>query len=221
MSFEEKISIIREELKKTLPGQTAQYLMAPEFRGNNIFSGISKKAAVMICIFPGKEDLEIVFFKRNDYDGPHGGQVSFPGGVFEVSDKNLAETAIRETREEIGLDCRNTSLIGKLTPLLIPVSNMNVQPFIGFYNTIPAFKIEKREVEYLIISPIGALLDPSSIDKQKWMLHGQEIEVPFYRVNGNIIWGATAMILSEFLAVISNSGLYPQFRYSGNDRSDT
>jgi 8-oxo-dGTP pyrophosphatase MutT (NUDIX family) len=221
MTFHEKISVIREELKKPLPGPSAQYLMAPEFRGENRSSGISKKAAVMICIFPGKEDLEIVFFKRSDYDGPHGGQVSFPGGVFEEKDFDLAETAIRESYEEIGLNFEKSSLIGELTPLLIPVSNMHVQPFVGFYNATPLFKIDKREVEYLIITPIKILLDPSCIDKEKWILHGLEIEVPFYRVNGNIIWGATAMILSEFLAIISHSGLYPQFRYSGNDRSDT
>jgi 8-oxo-dGTP pyrophosphatase MutT (NUDIX family) len=195
--------------------------MAPAFRGSNTSSGIMKKAAVMICIFPGKQDLEIVFFKRNDYDGPHGGQVSFPGGVYEEKDNDLAETAIRETHEEIGLNCGKSSLLGKLTPLLIPVSKMHVQPFIGFYNTKPVFTIEKREVEYLIISPIGVLLDPSCVKKEKWILHGLEVEVPFYTVNGNVIWGATAMILSEFLAIISHSGLYPQFRYSGNDRSDT
>jgi len=222
MTFEQKISIIKAELRKPLPGREQQYRMAPEFRGiSPTSSSKAKKAAVMICIFPGPDDLQIVLFKRSDYDGPHGGQVSFPGGVFEETDMNLADTAVRETKEEIGLDCDNSSILGALTPLTIPVSNMSVQPYVGFYNGNPVFTIEKREVDFLIITTIAELLDPSCICKEKWMLHGKELDVPFYSVSGNVIWGATAMILCEFLAVISRSGLYPQSGYSGNDHNET
>ncbi len=222
MQFSEKISVIRAELQKPLPGEQQQYRMAPEFRGIPVSpSGKIRKAAVMICIFPRKEDLKIIFFKRSDYDGPHGGQVSFPGGMFEEKDMDLAETAIRETMEEIGLKIDKSAILGALTPLQIPVSNMFVQPFVGFYPSEPVFTIEKREVDYLIISSIAELLDSTIIRKERWMLHGRELEVPFYKVNENIIWGATAMMLSEFLAVVSYSGLYPQSGYSDNDRTGT
>ncbi len=221
MTFEEKISLIRYELQKTLPGQKLQYIMAPEFRTSPDLSSPDKKAAVMICIFPEDQDFQIVFIKRSEYDGPHGGQVSFPGGVFETTDKDLEETAIRETREEIGLSFEKSAILGALTPLVIPISKMHVQPFVGYYSLKPVFSIDKREVEYLIITSLSELLNPLCIKKENWLLHGMEIQVPFYRINESIIWGATAMILSEFLAVISGSGLYPQIQYSGNDRTDT
>lgn len=222
MDFEQKISAIHSELQKTLPGKVQQYRMAPEFRGQNLNESLNpKKAAVMICLLPGKDDLNIVFFKRSDYDGPHGGQISFPGGVFELKDADLTETALRETFEEIGLKCAKSNILGALTPLQIPVSNMFVQPFVAFHPFEPEFTIEKREVDYLIISTISELLHPSCIKKEVWNLHGKSIEVPYYSVQGNKIWGATAMMLSEFLEIILRSGLYPQSVYSGNDRIDT
>ena len=221
MTFDDKIALIRTELKKELPGRKQQFLMAPEFRRSFDFKSPSKNAAIMICLFPGENDIRIVFIKRTDYDGPHGGQVSFPGGVYEETDTDFSETAIRETEEEIGVHCGKSGILGELTPLLIPVSNMMVHPYVGSFSKNPKFSINQREVSFLIIAGVSELLNPLSVEKEKWKLHGMEIEVPFYRVDGNIIWGATAMILSEFLAVISNSGLYPQFQYSGNDRTDT
>ncbi len=213
MTFDQKISIIREELKNPLPGESQQYMMAPEFRGSFTMPSASRNAAVMICLFPGEKDIQLVFIKRNDYDGPHSGQVSFPGGVFENKDRDLLETARRETFEEIGLNCPESGIIGLLTPLLIPVSSMKVQPVVGFIPESPVFSIDKREVNYLIITSLSDLLNPGCIEKETWTLHNMETKVPFYRVNGNIIWGATAMMLSEFLAVISRSGLYQQSQY--------
>jgi len=221
MRFEEKIDMIKEELKKPLPGKSRHLMMSPEFRGAFESDSPAKEAAVMICIFPGDQDLQLVFMKRSEYDGPHGGQISFPGGIYEESDKDLIETAIRETREEIGLDCNNSSVIGALTPLLIPISNINVQPYVSFHNRKPAYSIDKREVEFLIEAPIAELLNPLCIQREQRKIRDKIFDVPFYKVAENIIWGATAMILSEFLAVIANSGLYPQFQYSGNGRSET
>jgi 8-oxo-dGTP pyrophosphatase MutT (NUDIX family) len=221
MTFSEKISIIKSELQKPLPGEKQQFIMAPDVRRSFNFSSPVKKAAVMICIFPGDLDLQIVLMKRNEYDGSHSGQISFPGGVYEATDINLCETAIRETQEEIGMNCDKSSILGEITPLLIPVSNMLVHSFVGSFNSNPVFNIDKREVNFLITVSLSELLDPASLHKEKWILHGSDVLVPFYKVQGNIIWGATAMILCEFLAIIVNSGLYPQFQYSGNDRSDT
>ena len=221
MDFENKIEIIKAELKKPLPGEMEQFKMAPEFRRSFDFPSPAKKAAVMICLLPGGQDLQIVFMKRPEYDGPHGGQISLPGGVFETIDSDMAETALRETREEIGLHCEKSSVLGTLTPLNIPVSNTNVTPFVGSYNQVADFYIDKREVDFLIIASLGELLNPSCKQKEKWILNGREMMVPFYKVKGNTIWGATAMILCEFLAVISGSGLYPQFQCSDSDRIDT
>jgi len=221
MNFEEKISLIRKSLNNTLPGEKAQYRMAPEFRGKFIPKDPGKKAAVMVCLTHGKNDLNLAFIKRTRYDGPHSAQVSFPGGVFEEGDSDLSDTAIRETSEEIGLKFNKPDILGRLTPLTIPVSNIHVHPFVGYYNRKTVFTLEKREVEYLIITPLGKLLNPYIIHREKWNLNNEERDVPFYKVNHEIIWGATAMILSEFLEVISRSGLYPQSQYSGSDRSGT
>lgn len=213
MTFEQKISVISGQLKKPLPGKQQQYLMAPAFRGEPNINSPGKNAAIMICLYPVEKDITTVFIKRNAYDGPHSGQVSFPGGVFEENDIFLVETARRETKEEIGIDIGKSSILGALTPLTIPVSNMNVHPYVGFYGSVPEFTPDNREVEYVITTSLSELADPKCIKREQWILHGQEIEVPFYNVKGNIIWGATAMILCEFLAVISSSGLYQQFRY--------
>ncbi len=221
MTFKEKISLITEELKKPLPGEQQQFLMAPEFRGIPELSPPRKKAAVMICIFPGEKELQIVFIKRNEYDGPHSGQISFPGGIYEERDIELKKTALRETKEEIGIDFGNNAILGALTPLLIPVSNVLVYPFVGYYSSTPMFILDKREVDYLILPEIADFLNPNCVKKEKWNLRGMDIEVPFYLINENIIWGATAMILCEFLEIISRSGLYKPYPYSGNDRSGT
>ena len=221
MTFEEKISLISIGLKNPLPGEKQQLLMSPAFRALPDLPPPLKKAAVMICIIPGEKDLQTIFIKRNEYDGPHSGQISFPGGIYEEKDIELSETALRETKEEIGIDCSRTALLGALTPLLIPVSNVLVYPFVGYYGNSPMFTLDKREVDYLIIPQIADLLNPGCIKKEKWNLRGMDIEVPFYLINENIIWGATAMILSEFLEIISRSGLYKPYPYSGNDRSET
>jgi 8-oxo-dGTP pyrophosphatase MutT (NUDIX family) len=213
MIFREKISILERELGKPLPGRDAQYLMAPEFRGMPVSPGKSRDAAVMVCLFPGEKDIELVFIKRPDYEGPHGGQVSFPGGVFENSDADLAETAIRETREEIGIECPRSSVIGSLTPLMIPVSGMKVHPYVAYLDKKPEFTTDAREVDFLIIARLDELLNPSCIVREKWKLHGTEMIVPFYSIKGNVIWGATAMILSEFLVIISSSGPDPRSPY--------
>jgi 8-oxo-dGTP pyrophosphatase MutT (NUDIX family) len=213
MTIEEQISIIREELKKPLPGKMQQYLMAPEFRGDLPSVSKSKNAGVMVCLFRAEQGLQLVFIKRREYDGPHGGQVSFPGGIFEEIDSDLPETAIRETLEEIGVSCDKSAILGALSPLHIPVSNTLVQPFVGYYGSMPVFTLEKREVEYLIVESLSELMNPLSVRKEKWMLHGREIEVPFYKVKEDSIWGATAMILSEFLGLIFRSELNSQFQY--------
>jgi 8-oxo-dGTP pyrophosphatase MutT (NUDIX family) len=221
MTFREKVMILEKELGKPLPGKDAQYRMAPEFRGKPFSEAKSRDAAVMICLFPGEDDLELVFIKRPDYEGPHGGQVSFPGGVYENTDTDLRDTAIRETREEIGIECPRSAVIGALTPLMIPVSGMKVHPYVAYLEKKPQFRTDAREVDFLIIAGLAELFEPSCIVKEKWKLHGTEMIVPFYRVKGNVIWGATAMMLSEFLVIISRSGLNPRSPYSGNYHSGT
>ncbi|MBE9518912.1 MAG: CoA pyrophosphatase, partial [Bacteroidetes bacterium] len=120
-----------ELLRHKLPGEKAQLRMAPTFRGNLTSVGLPIEAAVLVLFYPSDGKTHLVFIKRNEYDGPHSAQVSFPGGAREANDLSLEETALRETREELGVDGQ-IEVLGALTPLHIPVSNFMVYPFVGW-----------------------------------------------------------------------------------------
>jgi 8-oxo-dGTP pyrophosphatase MutT (NUDIX family) len=198
-SFKKDLS---KALLETLPGEKGQAGMAPEFRGEISSAAEPLQAAVMILLFPLKTDTGIVFIKRNTYNGPHSAQVSFPGGAWETGDVSQEETAIRECREELGIQ-EDMLMLGSLTRLHIPVSNFMVTPFVAWMNEAPVFQPDPLEVEYVIESSLGELSDPTNILFDQWEQHGRRIAAPYYRVGKEKIWGATAMMLCEFLQVVS------------------
>lgn len=187
-------------LQGELPGVGAQQLMAPADRGTFPDQGPAVGAAVLMLLYPAGDDTRLVFIKRNEYDGPHSGQVSFPGGAWEPGDPDLQHTALRETREEIGVG-EAIEVVGALTPLHIPVSNYLVSPYVGWTEHTPVFRPDPSEVQYVIEASIKGLLDPVSRCMETWQRHGQPVETPFFRVGREKIWGATAMMLSELLQV--------------------
>jgi len=209
--FEEYLKKLAEELKSDLPGFSAQKSMAPlgrkppsEYIKKNI---IPKKSAVLILLYPQPDSLEVktVLMLRPEHEGGnHGGQISFPGGGMNESDKDLSETALREAEEEIGVKRSTVSIVGALSPLYIPVSNYMVHPYVGACKNTPQFIIHPLEVKALI--EVG--LEELSSDKNKTSVEkyvkikGERIQVPCYNINGEIIWGATAMIISEFAEII-------------------
>ena len=154
----------------------------------------------MILIFPNPNQLHTVFVKRNEYPGPHSAQISFPGGIFEPDDENLRTTALRETIEETGIK-KEIEVLGSLTPLYIPVSNFRVTPFIGWVNKKPVFDPDPSEVQYLIEVPIADIFDKRIRHSEKIKGHEIEFMAPYYKLNNEKIWGATAMMLSEFIEV--------------------
>lgn len=192
----------RTALGGELPGPEAHQKMAPAFRGDPISQEKSLRAAVMVLLYPSNDERHLVFIKRNEYDGPHSGQVSFPGGAWEKGDHSLEETAIRETREEIGV-MEKIVVLGALTPLHIPVSNFLVSPFVGWLEKEPKFTPDQVEVQYVIKAPLRELLNPQNSCKERIFHHQQSMEVPIYRVGKEKIWGATAMMLSEALQLAS------------------
>lgn len=201
------ISDLRNKLAESLPGRGAQSAMAPSLRPNIHPSGrrygIKRQSAVMVLIYPDEDELKFVCIKRPDYDGPHGGQISLPGGKYDLSDKNLLTTAIRETFEEVGVMVRQSEVIGQLTKLYIPVSNIDVNPYIAFVPEKPIFIADEKEVDYLIEISVRQLMDSRNIYREKRMIAHQMVTVPYFLFKGEKIWGATAMILSEFVAVLS------------------
>ena len=192
----------RAAFSSGLPGEEAQQRMAPAYRGSFHHAGNPAKAGVMILLYPFRDEANLVFIKRNEYEGHHSGQVSFPGGAFETEDRTILHTALRETREELGMS-DEIEVLGTLSQVHIPVSNFLVYPVVGWTNSRPDFEPDPTEVQYLIESPVGALLDPSNRESETIFKHGKEIVTPYYKIGEEKIWGATAMILSEFLQLAS------------------
>ena len=198
--IDNQINRLRECLKKELPGRTAQELMAPSIRPPGLaqFDGTNPRSSgVMILLFPSGNGISTVFILRTP-GGPHGGQISLPGGKQEDSDADLTETAKRETSEEIGVAPELISEIGSLTPLYVPHSNFVIQPVIGFTLLYPEFVPDTKEVAGVIEISLKDLFDPAN--RKTMILHrsGAEITAPYYEAGGHRIWGATAMIMSEF-----------------------
>lgn len=193
---------LEKRLKEELPGVTAQMRMAPK---NRPFPEIPEKpilAAVVILLYQQNGIWYTVLIKRNNYQGPHSGQISLPGGRMEVYDPSLQEAAIREAVEELGIARIRIHIIEKLTPLHIPASNYLVHPFAGFYEGTPFWQPDSAEVRYVIEASLSQLLDPANV--KSGIIHSGDRSwyAPYYDINGEKIWGATAMIISEFLEVV-------------------
>lgn len=138
----------------------------------------------------------------------HPGQISLPGGIQE-SGESLVETALRESQEEVGLDPANTRILGSLSPVFIPASGFLLHPYIGACEQAPRFQIND-EVARLLQVPVSDLEDPARLESEIRHLRGRDYEVPYFRLNGEKIWGATAMVLSEFLWILEGSEAGPR-----------
>lgn len=176
--------------------------MAPEGRMHFLQDENCREAGVMLLLYPEESKTHIVFIKRNEYAGPHSAQISFPGGMKEEADRDMEATALRETEEETGVAAGSIQILGRLTPLLIPVSNFCVYPFVGWLNHTPDFQPDRSEVQYLICPPIAQLLDKSNHKRGPFNHRGDQVITPYIDIDGEILWGATAMMFSEFMAVL-------------------
>ncbi len=203
------IEILKSELLKPLPGTEVQWEMASSDRMIRNFPRTpgpdARVAAVLILLYPDNGTIHTLFMQRHNYDGVHGGQISFPGGKKEPADKDIIETALREAEEETGVDRSTISVIGTLTPLFIPVSNMIVTPVVGFCDKKPEFIHQPEEVVYLIEAELMRFLDPKIIKITPKEIRGEIIDIRYFDYEGHVIWGATAMILNELLTMIRKS----------------
>lgn len=197
------ISRLQERLKEPLPGREAQLKMAPSFRPNGMPSSTSVKAGVLILLYPNPE-LHFVLMKRPAYLGVHSAQISLPGGKYEVSDKSLIETAVRETFEEVGVLPETITVLGTLSPLYIPISQTEVYPAVAFMTKKPVFSIDKNEVAYLIETPVSGLLNVQNKKTKPYDSGGFSGIIPYFDIQGHVVWGATAMILNEFAEVVES-----------------
>lgn len=193
---------MKEELGKKLPGPEAQLRMAPGIRLKSKTRAPTKKAAVLILLYPSRKSLFTVFIRRTKYLGLHSGQISLPGGKMEKDDPDVSSTALREAEEEIGINRNDVRILGYLSQLFIPVSNMLVFPVIGYIPYRPDFTKHPGEVDELIETSVDEFLHPGIVQNKIQKILFRKAVVPFYNIDGNHIWGATAMIISEFTELL-------------------
>lgn len=200
-SFYSIVESLTTNLKKELPGLKAQLRMAPTLRDRPEFpkspNASTRKSAVLISIFPNNGNANTVLIKRTVYKGVHSGQISFPGGKTDESDNTIIDTALREAEEEVGINPSDVNVIGTLSNLFIPVSNMLVVPVVGIIPKPKAFHLNLQEVEYTIPVDLLDFKDPKNITVKTICVGNFHVSAPYYKVGCEEVWGATAMIISE------------------------
>lgn len=195
----EVVALLKEQLAVPLPGVNAQELMAPSFRNDyQTDKDLLRQSGVLLLLYAKDKIPHFVLMKRSSKLRTHSGQISLPGGRKDKADSSYYHTAIRETHEELGVDEEYITLLGELTPLYIPISNFMVNPFVAYSEQPLIFRANDAEVEEVLEIPVNKLLDESCITEESWEKRGKSYRRPFFAVSEHKVWGATAMILSEF-----------------------
>jgi len=202
MQFDELLYKINRMTDKELPGAKAHNeVMNLQIR-RQIFKDVNhnmppRESAVLALLYPDMNNkTRLAFILRKTYDGHHAGQIAFPGGKKEVFDTDLIQTALRETHEEIGVPSNQIEIKRSLSLVFIPISNYNVQPFLGICHETPSFKPDPVEVADILELPFAPLVNNDLITV-KHSYFGKTYDLKAFKVNNYKIWGATAMILSE------------------------
>jgi 8-oxo-dGTP pyrophosphatase MutT (NUDIX family) len=203
-AFDALLARLTERLTGPLPGHDAHATMAPRHDARKAALSVDgrscREAGVLALLAPGPDGPRLVLTVRRADLPDHAGQISFPGGQRE-GDESLRETALREAEEEVGLASAAVQVLGALTPLYIPPSQFCVHPFVGAVRTDLALRPTDREVEQVLRPSLRHLLAPETRVVETWTLRGEAVDVPYYAVGEHTVWGATAMMLAELLAV--------------------
>ncbi|MBO0951015.1 NUDIX hydrolase [Fibrella forsythiae] len=202
--FSDLTTHLRQRLSESLPGEAAHRKMASSARTK---LGIrpnerTRRSAVLILFYPYQSQIFLPLILRPQYDGVHAGQMAFPGGREERTDRDLTQTALREAQEEIGIKVQDVTVLGQLTELFIPPSNFYVQPIVGMLNSRPDFYPDPREVDAVIEVNLATLLDETIVGDSQIEVRGVMVDAPFYQIEGHRVWGATAMMIAELLEVM-------------------
>ena len=184
-----------------LPGRISHEVMMVKPGYKYIEKKAFTPAAVLILLYPIEDKWHFFLTKRTDNVEHHKGQISLPGGMLEKGESHK-EAAIRETFEELGVQSRDINIIGPLTPLYIPISNFKIFPFVGWLKSAPKLNIQSREVSKVFSPSIYSLADPKTKKIKDSILLGQKVQIPFFNLKNEVVWGATSMILSEFKKIL-------------------
>lgn len=189
-------------LKSSLPGSKAHQKMLPPGRKLAISTGQPVKySSVLLLLFPENGQIYTCLTRRCAHMKDHPGQVSFPGGKIEAGESPEL-TALREAQEEVGVSPKDVFLLGMLSELYIPVSGYAIFPFVGWLDKKPDFVLNTNEAEKLILFPVQEFLHNKKIKFTEMETLTGPLTVPYYPFDGEIIWGATAMIMAEFFEVL-------------------
>ena len=208
MDIEQFIEQLSTITKSKLPGEEAHLTLMPvsrlKARKLNTSTIDLRLSAVGVILYPFKNSIYSVLIQRPKYDGVHSGQIAFPGGKVDPSDVDLIATARRECNEEVDFPLNDGRLVSKLSEIYIPVSNFKVHPFIFYTNKKPHLTPEEREVEEIIHFDLFSLLAIENFKTTSIRISKEltQKNVPYFDINGKIVWGATAMILAELKAIL-------------------
>lgn len=207
MDFQSFLKYVPNLVQAQLPAAAAHAIMAPVERLESLKQlepKIAPKVAAVMMLFYPKEDVtHLVLIVRNTYKGVHSAQVAFPGGKYEDEDVVFTNTALRETHEEVGVHPDKMQIIKPFTPMYIPPSNFMVHPFLGICTEEILFIPEPSEVAAIIELPLSVFLRENIVvETNLTTSYANNIKVPAFDIDGNIVWGATAMMLSELKEVL-------------------
>jgi 8-oxo-dGTP pyrophosphatase MutT (NUDIX family) len=213
MEFVSLVQLLKQKCNEPLPGFDAHLRMAP-YRKIPSVEVLEqqrlayRQAAVSILLFPVEVSICFALIQRPNYEGVHGGQISFPGGKLEPHE-TFEQAALREMKEEIGVDLHDVEVIGELSEVFIPPSKMRVVPYVCYLPYTPVFKADPNEVDEIITVKISDILQRDAIKTTKLIVgkntaNALEMEVPYFDLNNKVVWGATAVILSELKALLEN-----------------
>ncbi len=211
MDFQEFLEYVPKLITTQLPALDAHLKMAPlerieSLKRIDMNQKEPKIAAVMMLFYPKNGLTHLVLIVRNSYKGVHSAQIAFPGGKFETDDTNFANTALRETYEEIGIHPDKIEIIKPFTELYIPPSNFMVYPFLGVAKEELFFKPDPKEVAAILELPLSVFMSETIIiETTLTTSYADTISIPAFEIEKHIVWGATAMMLSELKEVLKSA----------------